>query len=447
MRHTRSPLSAAVSLISLISLSTAGAAGDWPQFRGADATGVSREPGLPDRWDRETNVAWSVTVPGSGWSSPVVSRGRVFVTTAVGEVAVVEPKKGLYPGSSAVAQEPLTWAVLCYDLETGALRWRRDVHRGVPENPVHGKNTYASETPVVDGERVYAYFGGIGLFAFDLDGEPAWDRRFDPVRTRLGWGTAASPTLGDGRIYLLNDNETRSWLEAIDVTNGESIWSIERAVDSNWATPFLWKNELRTELVTAGTEGVISYDRDGNELWILEGMSSITIATPYAANGLLYVSSGMVMDRVRPMYAIRPGAAGDITLDDGETTSEFVAWCRPKIAPYNPTTIVVGERLYVLLDRGILAGYDALTGATVYEKQRLGVGPGYTSSPWSVDGKLFCLDEDGRTTVLRCGDTFEILHTNDLEEMCMASPAIADGNLLIRTMTKLYCIRRPAAPR
>jgi outer membrane protein assembly factor BamB len=417
---------------------------EWPGFRGPDSTGVSHETGLPDRWSPKQNVAWSVEIAGRAWSSPIVAGDRVFVTSAVSDGEDVEPRKGLYLGGERRDPVPFShrFTVTCLDFETGEVRWERVAHEGKPKTPIHIKNTYASETPVTDGERVFAYFGNLGLFAYDLDGKKLWERRFEPVRTRFNWGTAASPVYHDGRVYLVNDNDTDSYLLALDAETGDTVWEVERDEKSNWSTPFVWRHDDKTEIVTPGSRRLRSYDLSGELLWELEGMSSITIATPYAADGLLYVTSGYVLDRKKPIYAIRPGATGDISLDGDELSNASIAWCQPRAAPYNPSTLVYDGRLYALLDGGFLQCFDAKTGEQIYKRQRLAAGTGFTVSPWAYDGKIFCLSEDGDTYVVRAGDEFELLHTNPLDEMCMASPAIARGSLLIRTITRLYSIRK-----
>jgi outer membrane protein assembly factor BamB len=299
---------------------------------------------------------------------------------------------------------------------------------------------------VTDGERVYAYFGTVGLFCFDMDGNEVWAKKMKSYKTANGWGTAASPVLYKGRLYIQNDNQEASFLLALDAKTGKEIWKVDREEKSNWATPFVWENEKRTEIVTAGKNRVRSYDLDGKLLWELKGMSSIVIPTPFARHGLLFISSGYVMDMMRPAYAIRPGAKGDISLKPEETSNEFIAWYNKQIAPYNPTPIVVGDYLYILLDRGALACYDARTGKMIYDKQRLSPNASaFTASPWSYDGKIFCLSEDGDTFVVQAGPEFKVLRKNSLEEMCMATPAIANGSLFIRTATKIYRIERNRA--
>jgi outer membrane protein assembly factor BamB len=296
---------------------------------------------------------------------------------------------------------------------------------------------------VTDGERVYALFGNVGVFAFTLEGAEVWSKRIEPRKTRYGWGTAASPVLHGGRLFLVNDNDDQAELRALDAKTGKELWRVDRDEKSNWATPFVWENGRRTELVTPGSRAVRGYDLDGNLLWSFRGMSNIAIPTPLAGGGLLFVSSGYVGDKVRPVYAIRPGAGGDITLKPGETGNEFIAWSNPVAGPYNPSPLFYEGRLYVLYDRGLVSCFDAKTGQVLYDRQRLPEGLAFTSSPWAAGGRIFCLNEDGVCFVLRAGDKFELLHTNKLaaDDMCMATPALAGDRLLIRTAVRLYCIR------
>jgi outer membrane protein assembly factor BamB len=448
MTSIRGPITFLFLAFLIAAKSSPAAEGNWPQFRGPDATGVADGKRLPERWSATENVAWTRELPGRGWSSPVVWGDRVFLTTVINLGQSEEPKKGLYFGGDRPTppESPHQWQVICLDVTTGNPIWERVVHEGRPEWPIHLKSSYASETPVTDGERVYCHFGNLGLFCFDLEGRPVWEHRLKPLPTRYGWGTAASPVLHRDRLYLVNDNEEDSYLLALDARTGEVVWRVARDEQSNWATPYIWDHGARTEIITPGTGKVRSYDLHGNLLWSLSGMSSITIATPFQHEGLLYVSSGYVLDPSRPIYAIRPGAAGDISLEEGETSNDFIAWSQPRAAPYNPSSLLYDGRLYVLYDRGLVAAFRADDGSTIYGQQRLPEGRAFTSSPWAYDGKIFCLNEDGVTFVLRAGDEFELLHTNALadDDMCMATPALAGDRLLIRTAARLYCIQSPA---
>ena len=419
---------------------------NWPQFRGPGALGVSDNPNLPDHWSTNENVAWKIEVPGRGWSSPIVWGDRVFVTTVLSEGEVEPAKKGLYFGGDRkeVPKARHQWLVLGYDLKSGRELWRQEAHRGAPPNQLHVKNTYSSETPVTDGERVYTYFGNVGLFCYDLDGKPLWSTNWPPVKTRYGWGHAASPIVHNGRVFVVNDNEEKSFAVALDARTGGQIWRVERDEKSNWATPYIWQNEQRTEIITCGSKRVRSYDLDGKLLWEFGGMSTIVIPTPFSKFGLLYVCSGYVGDKVRPVFAVKPGAAGDISLQPGETNNQFIAWYQRVASPYNPSPLLYGDHFYVLFDFGFLSCHDARTGRQVYEKQRIRTDTtSFTASPWAANGKIFALSEDGDTFVFQAGPDYKLLHKNSLDEMCMATPAIAGDRLLIRTLTKLYCLRKP----
>ncbi|MCA9263337.1 MAG: PQQ-binding-like beta-propeller repeat protein, partial [Planctomycetales bacterium] len=421
------------------------AADDWVQFRGPGARGVAEVTDLPDHWSESENIVWKVPIAGRGWSSPIVVGDRVFLTTVTRDTGEPEDARpGLYFGGNREipADAVHVWKTICLNLETGEPVWEKVLHHGKPQTPRHIKNSYASETPVSDGERVYVLFGDVGLYCLTLDGELVWEKELPPCKTRYDWGTAASPVIHDGRLYYVSDSEDASYLAALNAQNGEPIWRVDRDEKSNWSTPFIWQNDLRTEIITPGTGRVRSYDLDGNQLYELAGCSSITIATPYSAHGLLYVSSGYVRDKQRPIFAIRPGATGDISLDEGETSNEFIAWCQPQGAPYNPSTLVYGDQLYVLYDQGLMASFDAKTGDVIYNKERVPDGRAFTSSPWAYGGKIFCQNEFGSTTVLEAGREFKPLHVNKLEseELCMATPAMAGNRLILRTGDAVYCI-------
>jgi outer membrane protein assembly factor BamB len=426
-------------------LSTGATAEDnWPQFRGPGARGVAEDPSLPESWSTTENVAWSVEIPGDGWSSPVVWGDRIFVTSVLSDGEREAPRKGLYFGGERdTPTEVHRWMVYCVDWNTGKFLWKRELHRSIPPQSRHLKNTYASETPVTDGETLFAYFGNTGLFALDMEGQLEWSRKWEVVETRYGWGTAASPVLHRERLYIVNDNESQSFLVALDKTTGEPVWRVDRDEGSNWATPYIWENDLRTEIVTPGTRRIRSYDLNGKLLWELGGMSSITIPTPFSRHGLLYVTSGYVGDDHRPVYAIRPGGSGDIGLAAGETSNRYIAWYEPQAGPYNPSSLVYGDYYYTLYDRGFLAAHEARTGRPVYGKKRIEAGAGagaFTASPWAYNGLIFCLSEDGVTYVLRAGAEYELLGKNTLDEMSMATPAIVRGSLILRTASKLYRI-------
>ena len=423
----------------------------WPQFRGPGALGRGEEgSGLPLSWSREENIAWKVPVPGMGWSSPVIWGDRVFLTTVRSEGEVEEPRKGLYFGGERPEppEDIHHWMVRCHDFSTGALLWSTTLHSGRPTSAIHIKNTLASETPVTDGKHLYVYFGYMGLYSLDFEGKVVWKRTWDAYSTRLGWGTSASPVLHGDVVHVVNDNmDGKSYIAAHDKGSGEEIWRRARDEPSNFSTPFVWENEVRTEIVTTGVNRTRSYDLSGNLLWEFSGMSSICIPTPFADAGLLYVCAGYVGDRIpfdKPVYAIRPGAAGDITPVEGREQPS-IAWREAQSAPYNPSPLVYRNRLYVLWDFGFLSCRDSLTGREIYGKQRVRPrqGTAFTASPWAYEDRVFCLSEEGDTHVFAAGDIFTPLQVNSLGEMCMATPAMARGSLFIRSDRHLYRIASP----
>jgi outer membrane protein assembly factor BamB len=433
-------------------------AGQWPQFRGARAGVAEDDPRLPETWSDTANVIWKTSIPGLAWSSPVVAGDHVFVTSAISTGTEAAPLKGLYdPGddqgsvkSSAVHR----FVVYDLDVRTGAVRWERELHRGAPPIARHIKNSFASETPVTDGERVYVYFGSIGLVAaLDFSGSVVWRTDIGAFEGHLGFGGAASPALHGGRLYITNDNTVRSFIVSIDARSGKEVWRVGREERGNWSTPFVWTHDLRTEIVTAGTGRVRSYDLDGRLLWELRGMTTLTVPTPFAAHGLVYVSSGYPGGGLRPLYAIRPGASGDISLwpdpagagpqsFPGErAASPSIAWAYPLLGTYNTSALVYGDYFYTLLDRGFLVCHDARSGAPVYGRTRVSASSsGFTASPWAYNGRLFLLSEDGDTFVVQAGPAYKLLATNALNEMTLATPAVAAQSVFIRTQSKLYRI-------
>ncbi len=246
--------------------------------------------------------------------------------------------------------------------------------------------------------------------------------------------------LHDDRLYVVNDNDEQSYLVALSKETGAELWRVERDEGTNWSTPYVWEHADGTEIVTTGTDRVRAYDTDGSLLWELSGMSSIVAPTPFAAFGLLFVSSGYIGDQLRPVYAIRPGARGDISVAEGSSLGKGMAWYQPQAGSYNTSPVVYGDYLYTLLDRGYMTCHDARTGEEVYGRQRIKVGAGFTASPWAYDDKVFALSEDGDTYVIKAGPEFEVVGTNSLDEFTMATPAIAHGSLFIRTVSKLYRI-------
>ena len=433
---------AIVVLLACVQLSTANEA-HWPQFRGPESLGTSDAAGLPDTWSEKENVRWRTPIAGRGWSSPIVWSDRIFLTTVINTGETEEAKRGLYFGGERMKppESVHQWKVVCLDLPSGRIVWEQLAHEGVPEMTHHIKNSLASETPVTDGQRLYAYFGNLGIFAYDFAGQLLWSKPMPVYKTRYGWGTAASPVLHGDRLYIVNDNEEDSFLCALDTTTGEEIWRTERPDEkSNWATPYIWENEQRTEIVTPGTQATRSYDLDGKLLWQFRGMSSITIPTPFSQFGLLYVASGYVIDPLRPIYAIRP--AGNIYAGRRchPTSTSPGATARPVPITPRPYSMTI-EFMYCSI-----ADFCLLQRPHGRELWQAAFRPGAVlPCRLGLHGKVFCLDEYGVTFVVAAEDS-SVLHENRLgeDEMCMATPALVDDLLLIRTDTQLYCIQQGA---
>jgi outer membrane protein assembly factor BamB len=432
----------------LLVLSAVSASGQWPQFRGTQAGSVADDPALPDTWSETENVVWKTAIPGTGWSSPVVWDNHIFLTATIGGAGEPQPVKGLYdPGDEhgrTKSNAEHRWMVYDVDFQTGKIRWEHEIGRGVPKVQRHIKNSFASETPVTDGERVYTYFGSIGLLAaFDLNGKRVWTRELGAYDGRQAFGTAASPALHKDRIIAVHDNATESFIAAFDKKSGAEIWRVTRDEVENWSTPFVWENELRTEIVTSGLRKVRSYDLDGKLLWELSGMTVNVTPTPFARHGLVFINSGYPGASPRPVYAIRPGASGDISLKPGETGNQFIVWYQPLLGTYNTSSLVYGDLYYTLLDRGFLLAHDARTGRQVYGRQRISPeASGFTASPWGYNGKIFLLSEDGDTFVVQAGPEFKLLGKNSLNEMALATPAVVRGSVIIRTQSNLYRIAK-----
>ena len=432
----------------LIALTRVSAADQWPRFRGPQSGVVADDPTLPDTWAETDNIVWKASIPGLGWSSPIVWDDHIFLTSAHSAGQEVAPIKGLYdPGEVHGKTTPLAvhrLSVYDLDFNTGKIRWTRELRSALPPILRHVKNSYASETPVTDGERVYVYFGSFGLIAaLTLDGKTVWTKEIEAFNGRQEFASASSPVLHKDRLYIVNDNATESFIAAYDKRTGAQVWRVVRDEIEGWSTPFVWENALRTEIVTAGMRKVRSYDLDGKLLWELAGMTGNVVPTPFAGAGLVYISSGYPGANPRPVYAIRPGASGDISLKPGESSNEYIVWYQPLLGTYNTSSLVYGNYHYTLLDRGFLVCHDARTGKEVYSRQRISAeSSGFTASPWAYNGRIFLLSEDGDTFVIQAGPEFKVLGKNSLEEMSLATPAVVRGSVILRTQSSVYRIAR-----
>lgn len=456
-----------LALVASILLAANGvsAADNWPHFR-PYAGVVADDPRLPDTWSATANVAWKIDVPGLGWASPIVWGDHVFVASVISKDPI--PKPGLVIEDGKMPSTPTYWEVkpdgvyrwmlYDFDFKTGKLRWERELHQGVPRTPRYHKNSYATETPVTDGKRVYVFHASAGLLAaVDFSGTLAWSTHIDQPAGAdpaiVGpFGPASSPALHGNRVFLVSDEHPGMWwLAAFDTETGKQLWrnhEVKKERGFGWSTPFVWENGTRTELITVSNRKVSSYDPNGKPLWHLNGLSGSTTPTPFAANGLLYASSGYP-GSFRPVYAIRPGATGDISLTEGQTSNPFVMWSNPMLGTYLPSPIAYRDQLCSLFARGLFTCHDATTGKEIYGRQRIDPqASGFSASPWAYNGRIFLASEDGDVYVIEAGPTFRILHKNSMGEMIStASPAIVQGSVIIRTVSSLWKIARSQPPR
>lgn len=455
----------------LLSLPAANAAEpEWPRFRGPNANPSVTGGALPEHWSKTENVEWSAPIPGRGWSSPIVAGNRVFLTTVVTEGKSKPPQIGTEYSNQYAAElikqglsqkevlarltqrdielpeeVKLHYFLYSIDLQTGKTMWKQEFHSGRPPGGRHRKNSFSSETPVTDGKLVYVYIANLGLWAYDLNGALAWHTPLEAYPIYLDFGTGGSASLVDNLLVIVNDNEKQQFIAAFDKATGKQVWRTNRALkaadagiprQSAWVTPFVWKQGPRTEIVTIGTGFAVSYDTDGKELWRLGGMSDIPIPSPFVYDGLLFVNGG----RGKALFAIKPGAKGDLTPREDGKLGEFLAWTQSRGGTYLPTEVGYDGAIYSLSDTGILSRFDSKTGKLSY-RSRIQGGEAFTSSPWAYQGKVFCLDEEGKTFVIAAGEKYQLLRVNSLDEMAQATPAIVGDRLLLRTESRLYSIR------
>ena len=446
----------ALSLATLIMLSTSAVAQKqpqdryWPSFRGDHASGVAEGANLPDSWDAEkgSNIRWRARIPGLAHSSPVVWKDRVFVTSAISSRGNETFRRGLYgDGDASDDRSAHKWVVVCFDAKTGRLLWQQTAYEGVPLEKRHIKSTYASSTPATDGRYVVAYFGSQGLYAYDLAGRFLWKKDLGRINAgaydlpEYEWGTASSPIIYKDLVIVQCDQQQGSFLIAVDIRTGKTVWKTPREELPSWGTPTIYPGKNRVELVTNASNFIRGYDPEtGKELWRLGGSSKITAPTPVYKDDLIVVASGRRPEA--PIFVIRAGAAGDITLAKDQSSSKSVAWTRQRSGSYMPTPLIYQGYLYVLQNQGILSCYDLATGEPKYTERIPHQGSGFSASPVAADGKIYLPSEDGDIFVVKAGTKFELLATNRIGQPVMATPAISGGLMLVRAQDDLFAIGR-----
>jgi outer membrane protein assembly factor BamB len=423
-------------------------AGSWPSFRGPHASGVADGQHLPDRWNGKTgeNILWRTPIPGLAHSSPVVWGHRIFVTSAISSRPDATFKPGLYgDGESSEDLSPHKWVLYAVDKRTGAIEWERVAFEGVPRERRHIKSTYASATPATDGRIVVAWFGSQGVHAYDVAGHFLWS--VDLGRVDMGaydipsyeWGPASSPIIWNDLVLLQCDTQTDDLVIALDARTGQTVWTTGREELPSWGTPTVVATQSGAELVTNGSKFIRGYDvRTGAELWRLGGSSKITAPTPVFGGGLVIVTSGRRPEK--PLFAVRPGARGDITLEKDQTSSAAIAWSRTGRGTYMPTPLIYDGVVYALNNDGVFDAYDLQTGQEIYRQRLKHLGSGFSASPVAADGRIYLSNEDGEILVIAAGREFRDVATNTMGELLMATPALSDGVMYVRSSSALSAV-------
>ena len=381
---------------------------DWPEFRGPTGQGQSTDAGLPLHWSESENIAWKVPIPGQGWSSPVVAGGEIWLTTAEGNGSL---------------------QVLAIEAASGRVRQTIEVFRQPRRPSIHRKNSYASPTPILEGDRVYVHFGTLGTAALSREGKILWTNQ--ELRYEHGHGPGGSPALAGALLVISCDGTDRQYVVALDKNTGEIRWRKDRRVGAMaYTTPLVIETDGREQVVSTGGNRAVSYDlKTGKALWWIgyEGFSLIT--RPVFGHGLVYITSGY---NRAVLFAVRPDGRGDVS-------SSHVAWMLDRGAPNTPSPLLVGDEIYVVSDRGIASCLDARSGK-LHWRQRL--GGSFSASPVYADGRIYFLNESGETSVVKPGTSFELLARNPLPGRTLASIAVAEGAIFLRTATHLYRIEQ-----
>jgi outer membrane protein assembly factor BamB len=419
---------------------------NWPSFRGPDGSGVADGQHPPVTWDVKTgtNVRWKTSIPGLGHSSPIIWGDRVFVTTAASGDPDPKVRTGNYGDpDSANDTGKHAWQLLCLDRATGKVLWTRTAFEGVPKTKRHLKGSQANCTPATDGKRVVACFGPEGLYCYNFQGKLLWKRDLSSIDSSFAiarqyeWGFGSSPVIHDGLVMLQCDLSKDSFIAAYRLEDGSRVWSTPRDEIPSWSSPVVWRNGRRAELVTNASQYARGYDpATGEELWRLAKKSEVTIPMPVVGRGLVYITSGN--RPIQPIFAVRPGATGDISPQPDEDRNAHIAWSKRRGGPYMTTPIAYGKYLYVCSNAGMLTCYTADTGKELY-KERLG-GVSYTASPVAADGRLYFASEQGGVRVVKAGPEFKLLAVNELGDVCMATPAISGGMLFVRGQHFLFAL-------
>jgi outer membrane protein assembly factor BamB len=422
---------------------------DWPQFRGIRAAGTDDKHRAPTTWnvEKKEGIVWKTPIPGLGHASPVVWGDSVFLATSISGKKDAGVRVGLYGDIRPVTDDtPHEWRVYCLDKKTGAIRWQRTATTGVPKIKRHEKATHANSTLATDGERIVAFFGSEGLYAFDMKGTQLWKKDLGVLDAgyfmvpEAQWETGSSPILHDNVVVVQADVQKGSFLAAFDARNGRELWRATRDDVPTWSTPTVHEVNGRTQLVVNGMRHIGGYDfKTGEVIWKLKGLGDIPVPTPIVHEGVIYLTSAHGPGS--PVFAVRETATGDISPAEGSTTSAGVVWSYRRGGGYMATPLAYRGLLYVLNYNGVLTVYDAKTGEQKFQQRLADGSTAFTASPIAADGKVYMASEDGRVFVLKAGPAYELMATNEMSESTLATPALSEGMMIWRTHAHALAIR------
>jgi outer membrane protein assembly factor BamB len=418
----------------------------WPQFRGPCARGTIENAKPPVSWNADSlkNIKWKTAIPGLGHSCPVIWDNFLFVTTAVSEKNEESLKVGLY-GDIDMASDSgiMEFRLYCLDKLTGQILWERTAHKGIPKSRRHTKSSQANCTPATDGNYLVVHFGSEGLFCYNLKGDLLWKKDMGILNPGpytdpgVEWGYASSPVIYRDKIFIQCDIPSKPFISALDIANGNEIWRTYRGDEvSTWCTPAICTENGKTQVIANGFRYICGYEAEtGKEIWRLSNGGDAPAPTPVIAHHLIYLNSAH--GKYSPIFAVKPDASGNITLQPDSTRNEYIVWSIKRGGAYMQTPLIVGDYLYNLQVNGQLTCFDALTGQVQYKQNLAGA---FSASGVAADGKLYFTSEEGNIYVIKAGPIFQLLAVNALNDICIATPAISDNAIYFRTRHFLIAV-------
>jgi outer membrane protein assembly factor BamB len=421
----------------------------WPTWRGTSGTGVATGAQPPTTWSDQQNIKWKAKIPGFGFSTPIVWKDRIFLLTAIetseekpAPVSTAptpdsaEPKSGKRKGGFGGGPTPTKFhefAVVAVDRKSGEIVWQKTARKEVPHEGRHATNSFASGSPVTDGERLWVSFGSRGVYCYDLNGKLLWEKDLGDMRTRNGFGEGASPALAGDMLIVPWDHEDQSFIVGLNRNTGAEVWRKNRTERSSWSTPLIVEFGGKTQAIVAASNRTRSYDpATGELLWEASGLTGNVIPMPVTGHGMVYVMSGF---QGYSIQAIKLSSRGDVSDTDS------IAWSIKQSAPYVPSPVLSGDRLYMSKSNdAYLSCLNALTGETLYKDQALAGVRGIYASPLAANGYVYIVGREGTVMVIKDSPTFEVVATNKLSDRIDASPVMLEKELFLRGHEYLYCI-------